>query len=68
VLEPSLDLRQGLRVRIEVVDIDAAGATHERASIAPAGQRGDEVAGRHELDVHVEALLQLRQGARRVSI
>jgi hypothetical protein len=56
----ALELREGLRVGIEVVEGEPPPALGEQAARLPAGGQGNEVGGRGELDVDRELLLQAR--------
>ena len=53
----SLELPEGLRVGIDVVEAQPALAGDEHAPSLPARGNGDEVIGRRELDVDVDLLL-----------
>jgi hypothetical protein len=56
----ALELREGLRVRIEVVEGEPPATLDEHAALLPAGGQGNEVAGRGELDVDRQLVLQAR--------
>ena len=58
----AFDLRQRLRIEIEMMERHAAFARHERTAILPTWLDGNEVVWRGEFDVDVERLFQLRDG------
>jgi len=60
---PALDLGQGLRVEIEVVERHAALARDEGTAFFPPRLDGDEVIGRRKIDVQLQALFQPRNRA-----
>ncbi len=53
-----LEFRQGLGVRIEVMDGELAELLDELAPVAPAGKGGHEVRGRDDFHVEVQGLLE----------
>ena len=57
----ALELRERLCVRVEVPERELPLARDERAPVLPTRRERDEVAGRRELDVHPQRLLQARQ-------
>ena len=56
--EPTLDLRQRLRARVEVMHVDVALLEEQRAPLTPPGQLGNEIKRRGELDVDLQPLLE----------
>ena len=61
-----LEFRQHLGVGIEVIDGELAELPDERVPVAPAGKGGDEVRGRDDLHVEVQALLEGQHRAKHV--
>jgi hypothetical protein len=58
-----LDLRQRLRVEIEVVKVEASLTGDERAQAGPVGPHRNELVRRGQLDVELERFLERRNGA-----
>ena len=59
----SLDFRQGLRIRIEVMKAGSSLLRDEWTAILPSRADGDEVDGRSELDVDLQGLFDAGDGA-----
>jgi hypothetical protein len=59
----ALDLGEGLGGEVVMIEGELALAAREGAALAPARDLGDEVAGSGQLDVHLQALLEGRNGA-----
>jgi hypothetical protein len=58
----TLDLGERLTIEVVVVKLDLAVFGNEKAAIAPAGEFGDELIGRGELDVEVELIFERGDG------
>lgn len=59
----ALELRERLRVGIEVGEDELPSSLGRQASLLPAGGQWNEVVGRGELDVDLEFVLEARDGA-----
>jgi hypothetical protein len=53
-----LQLGEGLRVGVEVVEAELSSLLGKQTALLPAGRQRDEIAGRGKLDVHLQLLLE----------